>query len=158
VGESGVGPWQMMEYYEALDRRVTEPNYPLILILSAKRPAPELPFARQLHWGLAEDPTSDAAIAKLVAAASQQREQALGRAHMPTGLAALDDDCVGIERDRRRCLGDAPDRHPHAASRFAKHGDPPLQRRVSEEHDDRHALFCARRDVISRGDNLAASS
>lgn len=79
VGETGIGPWQVMEYYEALDRRVKEPDYPVILILSAKRPAPGLPFARQLHWVLTEDPISDATIGKLIAAAS-------GRATRPGEL------------------------------------------------------------------------
>jgi TIR domain len=70
VGEHGVGPWQVMEYYEALDRRAKEPNYPLILILSAKHPAPGLPFARQLHWVVSEDPASEATVGKLIDAAS----------------------------------------------------------------------------------------
>jgi hypothetical protein len=70
VGETGVGPWQVMEYYEALDRRAKESNYPVILILSAKRPAPGLPFARQLHWVLTEDPASEATVGKLIDAAS----------------------------------------------------------------------------------------
>jgi hypothetical protein len=39
IGEKGLGDWQVMEYYEALDRRAKEPDYPIILILSAKRPA-----------------------------------------------------------------------------------------------------------------------
>jgi len=33
VGEKGLGPWQIIEYYEALDRRVKEPGYPVVLIL-----------------------------------------------------------------------------------------------------------------------------
>jgi hypothetical protein len=70
VGEAGIGPWQVMEYYEALNRRATEPSYPVILILSAKRPAPGLPFARQLHWIVTEDPTSETTIGQLIAAAS----------------------------------------------------------------------------------------
>jgi hypothetical protein len=48
VGQKGLGDWQVMEYYEALDRRAKEPDYPIILILSPQRPAPGLPFARQL--------------------------------------------------------------------------------------------------------------
>ena len=40
VGEKGLGDWQVMEYYEALDRRAREPDYPIILILSAQGPAP----------------------------------------------------------------------------------------------------------------------
>ena len=70
VGEKGLGDWQVMEYYEALDRRAQEPDYPIILILSAQRPAPGLPFARQLHWVLTEDPASEATIGKLMEAAS----------------------------------------------------------------------------------------
>src|SRR5262252_6820489 len=73
VGETGVGPWQVMEYNEALDRRAKEPHYPLILILSektAKRAAPGLPFVRQLHWVLTENPASEATIGKLIDAVS----------------------------------------------------------------------------------------
>src|SRR5262245_55361607 len=71
VGETGVGPWQVMEYYEALDRRAKEPNYPLILVLFGKRAAaPGLPFARQLHWLLTDDPASDATVGRLIDAAS----------------------------------------------------------------------------------------
>src|SRR5262245_51954136 len=69
VGEK-LGYWQVMEYYEALDRGAREPDYPIILILSAQRPAPGLPFARQLHWVLTDDPASEATIGKLMAAAS----------------------------------------------------------------------------------------
>ena len=61
VGEKGVGPWQVIEYYEALDRRVKEPNYPLILVLSEKRagarsavPAPA-PLDRYCRPGLRSD-------------------------------------------------------------------------------------------------------
>src|SRR5262245_955366 len=69
VGESGIGPWQVMEYYEALDRRAKDQDYPLILVVSARRPAPGLPFARQLHWVVSEDPASEATIGKLIDAA-----------------------------------------------------------------------------------------
>ena len=73
VGETGVGPWQVMEYHEALDRRAKEPDYPLLLILSektVKRVAPGLPFVRQLHWVLTEDPASEATVGKLIDASS----------------------------------------------------------------------------------------
>ena len=73
VGETGVGPWQVMEYHEALDRRAKEPDYPLILMLSektVKRAAPGLPFVRQLHWVLTEDPAYEATVGKLIDAAS----------------------------------------------------------------------------------------
>src|SRR6516165_7984939 len=92
IGEKGLGDWQVMEYYEALDRRAKEPGYPIILILSAKRPAPGLPFARQLHWGLTEDPASEATIGKLLDAASgpAQRPNELWRFTRPyRGLEAM---------------------------------------------------------------------
>jgi formylglycine-generating enzyme required for sulfatase activity len=69
IGEK-LGDWQVMEYYEALDRRAKESDYPIILILSAKRLAPGLPFARQLHWITTEDPASEASIGKLMDAAA----------------------------------------------------------------------------------------
>ena len=57
VGQHGVGPWQVMEYYEALARRVKEHNdhpdvheFPVVLVLLDGQPAPGLPFLRQLHW------------------------------------------------------------------------------------------------------------
>ena len=28
IGEKGIGPWQVIEYYEALDRRVKENDFP----------------------------------------------------------------------------------------------------------------------------------
>src|SRR5437868_10761268 len=33
VGAKGIGPWQVMEYYEALDKRVKVPDFPVILVL-----------------------------------------------------------------------------------------------------------------------------
>jgi len=33
IGEKGIGPWQKFEYYDALDRRVTQPDFPVVLIL-----------------------------------------------------------------------------------------------------------------------------
>src|SRR5215475_6516939 len=44
VGEKGLGPWQVIEYYEALDRRVKQADYPVILIMLAGQTAPGLPF------------------------------------------------------------------------------------------------------------------
>jgi formylglycine-generating enzyme required for sulfatase activity len=71
VPEKEMGPWQVLEYYEALDRRAKEQNYPLILVLSSKRSAPGLPFAPQLHWVVTEDPASEATIGRLIEAASR---------------------------------------------------------------------------------------
>jgi formylglycine-generating enzyme required for sulfatase activity len=92
VGEKGLGDWQVMEYYEALDRRAKELDYPIILILSAQRPAPGLPFARQLHWVLTEAPGSEATIGKLLDAVSgpAQRPGELWRFTRPyRGLEAM---------------------------------------------------------------------
>jgi TIR domain-containing protein len=33
IGEKGLGPWQVLEYYEALDRRVKQPGFPVIVLL-----------------------------------------------------------------------------------------------------------------------------
>ena len=33
VGVKGLGPWQVTEYYEALDRRVKEANFPIVFVL-----------------------------------------------------------------------------------------------------------------------------
>jgi hypothetical protein len=44
VGERGLGPWQIIEYYEALDRRVKQHDFPVVLVLLDGRPAPGLPF------------------------------------------------------------------------------------------------------------------
>ncbi len=70
VGEKGLGPYQVIEYNEAFDRRAKEPNYPIILILLPGQAAPGLPFVHQLHWLITEDPASDATIGKLIEATS----------------------------------------------------------------------------------------
>src|SRR3984957_20911407 len=49
VGEKGLGPWQVIEYYEALDRRVKQHDFPIVLVSLDGQPAPGLPFLRQLH-------------------------------------------------------------------------------------------------------------
>src|SRR5215470_1624739 len=59
VGEKGIGPWQAMEYYEALDRRTKEHDFPVVLVLLDGQPAPGLPFLRQLHWVITPDATSE---------------------------------------------------------------------------------------------------
>jgi TIR domain len=70
IGEKGIGPWQVIEYYEALDRRVKEHDFPLILLLLEGQPAPGLPFLRQLHWVIGADPASEQSPARLMDAAS----------------------------------------------------------------------------------------
>src|SRR5579871_481510 len=58
VGKSGLGPWQVIEYYEALNRRVTH-GLPVIPVLLEGQQAPGLPFLRQLHWIITSDPGSE---------------------------------------------------------------------------------------------------
>ena len=70
IGESGVGPWQVTEYYEAIDRRVKDDNFPVVLVLLNGQAAPGLPFLRQLHWIVTSQPTSEQTLAKLTKAAS----------------------------------------------------------------------------------------
>jgi formylglycine-generating enzyme required for sulfatase activity len=70
VGENGLGAWQVVEYYEALDRRVKQPDFPVILVLLNNRPAPGLPFLRQLHWIITADPASQQSVAQIVNAAA----------------------------------------------------------------------------------------
>ena len=83
VGKNGLGPWQVIEYYEALARRVKahaqqakapdqggEPHeFPVVLVLLEGQPAPGLPFLRQLHWIVTPDPASEQSIARLLDAA-----------------------------------------------------------------------------------------
>ncbi len=65
VGENGLGPWQVIEYYEALDKRVKQPDFPIVLVLLDGRPAPGLPFLRQLHWIVTADPATADTIGRL---------------------------------------------------------------------------------------------
>jgi hypothetical protein len=69
VGEKGLGPWQVIEYYEALDRRVKQHDFPIVLVLLDGQPAPGLPFLRQLHWIISADPASEKSIQVMDAAA-----------------------------------------------------------------------------------------
>ena len=70
VGEKGLGPWQVTEYYEALDRRVKESNFPIVFVLLDGQPAPGLPFLRQLHWTVTADPASEKSVAHVIDAAA----------------------------------------------------------------------------------------
>lgn len=70
VGPGGLGPWQVIEYFEALDRRVKEQSFLVILVLLEGQSAPCLPFLRQLHWIVTSDPSSETCLAQLMDAAS----------------------------------------------------------------------------------------
>jgi formylglycine-generating enzyme required for sulfatase activity len=70
AGEKGIGPWQAIEYYEALDRRVKHHDFPVIFVLLDGQPAPGLPFLRQLHWVITNDPGSEKDLARVMDAAT----------------------------------------------------------------------------------------
>ena len=79
VGEKGVGDWQVLEYDEALDKRVKFPDFPVILVLLEGQTAPGLPFLRRLHWIITPDPSSEKDVARLFDAACRQWHK-VGRA------------------------------------------------------------------------------
>jgi hypothetical protein len=94
VGETGVGNWQVLEYGEALDKRVNVPNFPVILVLLQGQTAPGLPFLRRLHWIITPDPSSEKDVARLLDAASGKstRPGELWRYTSPyRGLAAMEE-------------------------------------------------------------------
>jgi len=70
VGEKGIGPWQAMEYYEALDRRVKQLDFPVVLLLLEGQPAPGLPFLRQLHWVITPEAASEKSLTLVIEAAA----------------------------------------------------------------------------------------
>jgi hypothetical protein len=94
VGENGLGPWQVMEYYEALDRRVKQHDFPVVLVLLDGVAAPGLPFLRQLHWIISADPASEQSVAQIMDAVmgGGARPRELWRHTAPyRGLAAMEE-------------------------------------------------------------------
>ena len=94
VGERGVGNWQVLEYDEALDKRVKSADFPVILVLLEGQTAPGLPFLRQLHWIVTPDPASEKDVAKLLNAVlgSSAKPAELWRYTSPyRGLAAMEE-------------------------------------------------------------------
>ena len=122
VGEKGLGPWQVMEYYEALDRRVKQHDFPVILVLLDGQSAPGLPFLRQLHWIVTADPASELSVAQILEAVAGggTLPRQLWRHTAPyRGLAAMSeaDSDFFFGRGREtveviRALEGAPDRLP----------------------------------------------
>jgi formylglycine-generating enzyme required for sulfatase activity len=122
VGENGVGPWQVLEYYEALDRRVKQPDFPVVLVLLKGQPAPGLPFLRQLHWIVTEHPSAEDTLARIMdaTAGAATRPGELWRYTAPyRGLAAMTeaDSDFFFGRGREtveviRALGATPDKLP----------------------------------------------
>ena len=69
IGPAGVGPWQQLEYDEALDRHVHErQRFPLVPVIAAGAKAPGLSFLRRLNWVEAPLVTEDKALHRLLAA------------------------------------------------------------------------------------------
>jgi formylglycine-generating enzyme required for sulfatase activity len=94
VGERGLGDWQVLEYDEALDKRVKSPDFPVILMLLERQTAPGLPFLRRVHWIVSRDPASEKDVARLLDAASghNTRPGELWRHTSPyRGLAAMEE-------------------------------------------------------------------
>src|SRR4051794_21887306 len=122
VGETGVGDWQVLEYDEALDKRVKLPDFPVILVLLEGQTAPGLPFLRRLHWIVTADPASENDVARLIdaTAGTGTRLGELWRYTSPyRGLAAMEekdgDYFFGRERetvDVLSALAAAADRLP----------------------------------------------
>src|SRR6516162_8179628 len=90
VGERGVGNWQVLEYDEALDRRVNSLDFPVILVLLEGQTAPGLPFLRQLHWIITPDPASEKDVARIF-------EAAAGRGSSPDALWRYTSPYRGLE-------------------------------------------------------------
>jgi hypothetical protein len=67
LGARGVGEWQKIEYYEALDRRIRNPAFPVVPVVTAAT-APGLPFLRQLHFIATVAPQADPALATIIGA------------------------------------------------------------------------------------------
>lgn len=66
IGPSGIGDWQVPEYYEAQSRSVKERSFPLVLVLLKDQAAPGLAFLRQFNWIVTPDPASEACLARLI--------------------------------------------------------------------------------------------
>jgi formylglycine-generating enzyme required for sulfatase activity len=122
VGEKGAGPWQTLEYYEALDKRAKSSKFPVVLMLLDGHAAPGLPFLRQLHWIVSADPASEKDVARLFDAASGSgtRPGELWRYTSPyRGLTAMEEKDSDYFFGRKRetvevlsVLADAPNSLP----------------------------------------------
>jgi formylglycine-generating enzyme required for sulfatase activity len=122
VGEKGLGPWQTLEFYEAHDKHVKSPEFPVVLMLLDGQAAPGLPFLRQLHWIVSADPTSEKDVARLIdaAAGTGARPGELWRYTSPyRGLSAMEEKDADYFFGRRRetvevlmALAEAPDKLP----------------------------------------------
>jgi WD40 repeat protein len=113
LGAKSPGPWQLLEYFEAIDRKAKQPDFPVVPVLLGDA-APRLPFLRQIHWLQFPDPTADEALERLLPAL---RGEALGRVAEPwravnpyRGLLALTDADVDFFFGREDLTKDLIDR------------------------------------------------
>ncbi|HMN70867.1 MAG TPA: toll/interleukin-1 receptor domain-containing protein [Rhodoblastus sp.] len=120
VGEKGLGRWQVLEYYEALDRDLNRPDRRLLFLLLEGQRAPGLPFLGQLHWTIAPDPAAGETIARLLdgaAGAASGPAEPWRYARPYLGLLSMteadSDHFYGRETETAGTLGilaDAPDK------------------------------------------------
>lgn len=68
IGPSGIGPWQEVEYFAAVDRHVNDKTFALVPVMAPGAQAPGLPLLRILNWVEAPSVTEDAALYKVLAA------------------------------------------------------------------------------------------
>jgi TIR domain len=70
IGKNGLGPWQTLEYQEAMQRSQKEPDFTVIPVVLDGVPAPGLPFLTHLHWIISADPASESSVGQLMDAAA----------------------------------------------------------------------------------------
>jgi hypothetical protein len=71
LSSNGVGAWQKLEYYEALDRRTRDSSFSVVPVVTAPS-VPGLPFLRQLHWISSATPHADPQLSAIIDALKGQ--------------------------------------------------------------------------------------
>ncbi len=87
------GPWQMPEYHTANDRKVKQPDFPLIPIVAGTA-STAFPFLSQINWIVAEGPLGEGTAALIESALSSKAEptqQPWRHANPFRNLEALDE-------------------------------------------------------------------
>jgi hypothetical protein len=74
LGRNGAGPWQELEYYEALARHRGDRSFVLVPLIVGDGFAPGLPFLRTLHWIEARE-LDDGHIQQLIGALHGEKQQ-----------------------------------------------------------------------------------
>jgi tetratricopeptide (TPR) repeat protein len=91
VGDN-LGRYQTIEYYQAFERHVMEPSFPLVPVLIAAK-APSLPFATQIQWITSGAPQAEPDLGRIISALKGEAldgSNALWRSINPyRGLASL---------------------------------------------------------------------